>query len=161
MSWYAFFEKINSQGTFISDWGVLTITHSITKIALRFFSIQLKLSLIESSTDITYLKLATKKILANITPNTAILRTVDSLLSDPESAEMVAIINYVKDLDFNIEAETITEDPEWFVDVPGNLITKEAVLKRSAKERIRSYLNSSKDFVNNAVCSLVIVYNSL
>ena len=136
---------------------------SITRIALTFLSIQLKSSLIESLTDITYLKLATKKILQNITPNTAILRTIDSLLSDPESSEMVAIINYVKDLELNIKAETVTEDPDWFMDVPGNLITKEAVLKRSAKGRIRSYLNSSKDFVNHSVGSLihVLIYNSL
>jgi len=99
---------------------------------------------------ITYLQLATKKILENITPSAAILHTVESLRNDPESAEMIAIINYVKDRQANVKAETINEDPDWFEDAPASLTTKEAVLKRSAKERVRSYFHSSKDFINNA-----------
>ena len=120
--------------------------------SLTFISI--KLFLCSSFTDITYLQLATKKILENITPSAAILHTVESLRNDPESAEMIAIINYVKDRQANVKAETINEDPDWFEDAPASLTTKEAVLKRSAKERVRSYFHSSKDFINNAVSSL-------
>ena len=103
--------------------------------------------------DITYLQLATKKILENTTAGTEAVKTMELLLKDPESAEMIAMINYVKDLDINVEAESIDEDPNWFEDVPGKLKTKEAVMKRIARERVRSYLNTSKDFINNAVCS--------
>ena len=98
--------------------------------------------------------MATQKILENTTPSAAVLRTVESIRNDPESAEMIAIIKYVQDRNVNVKAESIHEDPDWFEDAPASLKTKEAVLKRNAKDRVRSYLHSSKDFINNAVSIL-------
>lgn len=102
-------------------------------------------------TDITYLELASKKILNNISPDKEAVKNIRSLLNEPESGEMSAIISYLRDLNLNIEAESVDEDPDWFVDLPKNLKTKEAVLRKSARERIRSYLNTSKDFINSSV----------
>ena len=85
------------------------------------------------------------------------INTVKSLLSDPECSELVAIIDHVKSLSLNIEAESIDEDPNWFEGVSGNQKTKELVLKKSARERVRSYFYSSKDFIDNSVCAFCIL----
>ena len=135
---------------------LLTQLNTSTVMIWRFISIPLTVLFI-SFTDISYLKLATKKILENITPDAAMINTVRSLLSDPECSELVAIIGHVKSLSLNIEAESIDEDPNWFEGVSGNQKTKELVLKKSARERVRSYFYSSKDFIDNSVCALCIL----
>ena len=104
--------------------------------------------------DITYLELATKKILENISTGRETIDHVMALLKDPNCPEFMMMMNYIKDQNLNIEAETIEDDPDWFVGIPGKQKTKEAVMRKSAKERVRGYWNNSKDFINSSVSSL-------
>lgn len=99
---------------------------------------------------ITYLQLATKKILDNISAGKDIVAQVQSIFGDKNSTEMVAVLDYIKALDVNIEAETVMDDPDWFDGITGNFKTKEQAMKKSAKGRVRGYLNHSKDFINNS-----------
>ena len=78
---------------------------------------------------------------------------VQSIFGDRNSTEMVAVLDYIKALDVNIEAETVMDDPDWFDGITGNFKTKEQAMKKSAKGRVRGYLNHSKDFINNSVSS--------
>ena len=104
--------------------------------------------------DITYLELATKKILENISTGRETIDYIMTMLKDPDCPEFMMMMNYIKDQSLNIEAETIEDDPDWFVGIPGKQKTKEAVMRKSAKERVRAYWNNSKDFINSSVSSL-------
>lgn len=81
------------------------------------------------------------------------------MLKDPNSPEFMMMMNYIKNQNLNIEAETMEDDPDWFIGIPGKQKTKEAVMRKSAKERVRSYWNNSKDFVNSSVSSLPSRFN--
>eukprot|EP00795_Rhopilema_esculentum_P006929 gene6929-12544_t len=100
---------------------------------------------------ITYLKLATKKIQESIlSEQENVINLTQEMLQDPESPYMLEILNFIKNLKVDVDGENIEEDPDWFEGVPGKLKTKEAVLRRSAIQRVRSYFNHSKDFIDKS-----------
>ena len=73
------------------------------------------------------------------------------MFQDPESPHMLEILDFIKNLKVTVDGESIEEDPNWFEGVRGNLKTKEAVLRKSASQRVRSYFNHSKDFIAKSV----------
>eukprot|EP00794_Sanderia_malayensis_P015291 gene15291-16869_t len=99
---------------------------------------------------ITYLQLATKKIVNNISSGKDTVMEVQTIFGNVDSPEMSAVLSYIQEITVNTEAESIEDDPEWFEGVAKTFTTKEKVMKNSAKQRVRGYLSTSKEFINKA-----------
>lgn len=95
---------------------------------------------------ITYLKLASTKILDNVSIRKETIDEIQARLYDPDSPELLLMMEYVHVAHANIQAERRQEDPDWFEGVSTSMKTKTQVMRESAKGRVRGYLWKTKEF---------------
>jgi len=98
---------------------------------------------------ISYLKMASNKIIENVAMRTLTINKIQELLLDPQSPELSLIMDFVHTIHSNLDAEHIEDDPDWFEGVASNYKNKTHVMRDSAKNRIRGYLAKTKDFASS------------
>uniref|UniRef100_T2MHH7 DNAation factor subunit beta n=1 Tax=Hydra vulgaris TaxID=6087 RepID=T2MHH7_HYDVU len=99
---------------------------------------------------LTYLKLASDKLLKYSTPDQEAYKKINNLLCEPHSPELSLLLQYVNTVNSNIDAEHKDEDPEWFEGIAPSIQSKSKVMKESMKGRIRGYLWKSKEFIEKS-----------
>ena len=106
--------------------------------------------------DISYLKMASNKIIENVAMRSLTINKIQDLLLDPESPELSLIMDFVHTVHSNLEAEHKEEDPEWFAGLASSHKNKSHTMRESAKQRVRGYLAKTKDYANNTVLIIFI-----